>query len=123
MTGLVTWRLVNVIDSRGPAGAVVSPTSAGRSRAVARSDQSAAVPVAVGGVEVACRVALATVADPAAAVGGELVVEQRRDGLVGRGPLGVAAAEDGVGDPVRRTVGGAADPRQNAAALSGGVPL
>ena len=77
----------------------------------------AAVPVAVGGVEVARGVALPAVADPASAVGGELLVEQGRDGLVGGGPLRVAAAEDGVGQAGGRIGGGTPDP----AAERGGV--
>ncbi len=84
-----------------------------RGRQVERAGQvgpQTAVPVAVGGVEVAGGVALSAGADAAAAVRGELVVEQRRHRLVRRGPLGVAAAEDAVRHTVRRAVGGARDP-------------
>ena len=95
------------------------PGTGGRGRLAHRGRQAeragevgpqAAVPVAVGGVEVAGGVALSAGADAAAAVRGELVVEQRRHRLVRRGPFGVAAAEHAVRHTVRRAVGGARDP-------------
>ena len=81
------------------------------------------MPVAVGGVEVARRVALAAVADPPAAVGRELLVEHGRHGLVGRGPLGVAAAEDRVGDPAAAPSAAPRDPRAERGGVVRGRPV
>ncbi len=63
------------------------------------------VPVGELAVEIGAGVALATVPDSNASVRGQLLVDQCGYGLVGGGPVHVAAAEDGEGEP-RGCVGG-----------------
>src|SRR4051794_34166285 len=95
MTGLVSWRFVSVMDRRGAPSATAA-TSGGRPSALAKRAQ-VTVPAVVVRVEVRGRVALPARVRPQPAVRLELLVQQRRHGLVRGGPLGVPAAEDGVG--------------------------
>ena len=104
---------------RAPADAVRQAERRGQRR------PQPAVPGAVLAVEVAARVALAALVDALRAVLLELGVDQRRDRLVGRRPVAIAAAEDAVLDAGEGSAGSAGSRShwQNLAALSGGWPL
>ena len=126
MIGLAASLLIEA----SPTSAVPPPAPRPRccraaSSAVATAGHSAAVPGAVLAVEVAAGVALAARVHALRAVLLELGVDQRRDRLVGRRPVAVAAAEDAVLDPGEGIGGsaGSCSHWQNFAALSGGWPL